>query len=64
MKEQEMIDDATQTDSRDSGVCDVETAGETTAAACISGPNDERPVGSDTMIKVSDAPDDSKSSDD
>lgn len=35
---------------------DVETAGETTAAATISGPTDTTPVGADTMVKVADAP--------
>jgi hypothetical protein len=63
MKEQEMNNDATQKDLADGGACDVETAGETTAAACISGPTDERPVGADTMIKVADAPDHLGSSD-
>jgi hypothetical protein len=33
---------------------DVEAAGETTAASAINGPADTRPVGADTMIKVSD----------
>jgi hypothetical protein len=37
-------------------VGDVETAGETTAAATISGPEETKPVGADTMVKVSDAP--------
>jgi hypothetical protein len=37
-------------------VGDVEDAGETTAAGMISGPTDTKPVGADTMIKVSDAP--------
>jgi hypothetical protein len=37
-------------------VGDVETAGETTAAAAIKGPDDPRPVGADTMVKVSDGP--------
>ena len=32
----------------------VETAGETTAAAMISGPTDTRPVGTDTLAKVDD----------
>ena len=34
---------------------DVETAGETTAADTISGPADERPVGTDTMVEVDDS---------
>lgn len=37
-------------------VGDVETAGETTAAAAIRGPDNPKPVGADTMVKVSDAP--------
>jgi hypothetical protein len=37
-------------------VGDVETAGETTAAAAISGPDNPKPVGADTMVKVSDPP--------
>jgi hypothetical protein len=37
-------------------VGDVETAGETTAAATVSGPAETKPVGADTMVKVSDAP--------
>ena len=37
-------------------VGDVEMAGETTAAATISGPAETKPVGADTMVKVSDAP--------
>jgi hypothetical protein len=37
-------------------VGDVESAGETTAAATVSGPAETKPVGADTMVKVSDAP--------
>ena len=37
-------------------VGDVETAGETTAAAAISGPADTRPVGADTLVKVEGEP--------
>jgi hypothetical protein len=48
-------DDA-QTGSADDAVGDVETAGETTAAAAITGPTDTSPVGADTMLKVADAP--------
>jgi hypothetical protein len=33
------------------GVGDVETAGETTAAAAIKGPDDPRPVGADTLAQ-------------
>ena len=36
-------------------VGDPEDAGETTAADTITGPVDTRPVGADTMLKVSDA---------
>lgn len=35
---------------------EVETAGETTAAATISGPPDTRPVGADTMVDVAGTP--------
>jgi hypothetical protein len=45
------------------GVGDVETAGETTAAAAINGPVDARPVGADTMVEVEDS-DESKSDND
>ena len=42
--------------ARDEGeVGDVELAGETTAAAAISGPEHHKPVGADTMVKVADA---------
>lgn len=51
--------DAAQDDSTD-GVGDVETAGETTAAAAIKGPTDTRPVGADTMVKVADSEDSRK----
>ena len=37
-------------------VGDVETAGETTAAAAVSGPADTRPVGADTLVKVEGEP--------
>lgn len=39
--------DATKAD-----VGDVETAGETTAAAAIHGPIDDSPVGSDSLAKI------------
>ena len=39
-----------------SDVGDVETAGETTAAATISGPPDTRPVGAETLVKVEETP--------
>jgi hypothetical protein len=47
-------DDAVPDDSSESEVGDVEDAGETTAAAAINGPTDTKPVGADTMLKVSD----------
>jgi hypothetical protein len=34
------------------GVGDVETAGETTAAATIGGNENEKPVGADTLVKI------------
>ncbi len=44
--------DASQVDSTPEDGVDVETAGETTAAATISGPSNPKPVGADTMAKV------------
>lgn len=50
--------DAEQTDSAPEGdVGDVETAGETTAAATISGPAHTKPVGAETMAQVGGASD-------
>jgi hypothetical protein len=49
-------------DSTHGEVGDVEDAGETTAADTITGPVETRPVGSDTMLKVS-AETDKKSAD-
>lgn len=55
MKEREKENSAAQIDSAETDAGDVvETAGETTAAAMISGPVDTKPVGADTMLKVSD----------
>lgn len=42
--------------SDEGGPGDVEAAGETTAAAAISGPAESKPVGADTMVKVADTP--------
>ncbi len=47
--------DSAQAD-KESPVGDTETAGETTAAATISGPSPARPVGADTMVEVADGP--------
>lgn len=44
--------DATQAEAESGGIGDVESAGETTAAAAIKGPADPRPVGADTLVKV------------
>lgn len=52
IEQERTADDAAQTDSTRDKVGDVETAGETTAAATISGPPDTKPVGADTMAKV------------
>jgi hypothetical protein len=53
MKESdETNDDTTPDDSAQGDIGDVETAGETTAAAAITGPTDTSPVGADTMLKV------------
>jgi hypothetical protein len=58
MKESdETNDDMTPDDSTQGNVGDVETAGETTAAAAINGPTDTSPVGADTMLKVADTQD-------
>jgi hypothetical protein len=48
----EVNKDTNQADLTEGGVGDVETAGETTAAVAISGPVDQRPVGTDTLAKV------------
>jgi hypothetical protein len=45
-------DEATSTDATAGDVGDVETAGETTAAAAIHGPVDNTPVGADTLAKL------------
>ena len=51
--------------ARDEGeVGDVEMAGETTAAAAITGPEHQKPVGADTMVKVADAPAPERTKDD
>jgi hypothetical protein len=54
----EADNDAARADAAEdrSGVGDVETAGETTAIAAITGPNETSPVGAETMVKVADAP--------
>lgn len=45
--------DAAKESRPEDGVGDVESAGETTAAATAGGsPESERPVGADTMVKV------------
>jgi hypothetical protein len=41
-------------DSTEGFIGDVEMAGETTAAAAITGPTDKNPVGADTLVKVAD----------
>ena len=63
MTEQEETkrDAATEADSTSGGIGDVETAGETTAAAAIKGPTDTRPVGADTMVKVAGSSDSAQS---
>ena len=48
----EIKNDADRADSAEGKPGDVETAGETTAVAAISGPPDTRPVGADTLAKV------------
>jgi hypothetical protein len=63
MKEQERTDNdaAAEADTTDGGVGDVETAGETTAAVAITGPTNTKAVGADTMVKVADSSDSTKS---
>jgi hypothetical protein len=57
-KPERQTNDAEQTDATPEGdVGDVETAGETTAAATISGPSHDKPVGADTMAQVGGASD-------
>jgi hypothetical protein len=49
--------DEAQDEGVEGGVGDVETAGETTAAAATgNGDAGQKPVGADTMVKVADAP--------
>ena len=49
----EIKNDADRADSPEGATGDVvEAAGETTAAAAVSGPPDTRPVGADTLAKV------------
>jgi hypothetical protein len=52
-------DEATSTAATAGDVGDFETAGETTAAAAIHGPDDNTPVGADTLakLKVTGSPD-------
>jgi hypothetical protein len=52
------LDDTTANDKETGAAGDIETAGETTAAAAIKGPTDTRPVGADTLanIRISDTP--------
>lgn len=45
-------DDKLHEDPQADEVGDVETAGETTAAATIGGSTNEKPVGADTLVKT------------
>ncbi|HKQ99382.1 MAG TPA: hypothetical protein VJT09_01840 [Pyrinomonadaceae bacterium] len=57
MKESNVTDEVTaRVEAEDGGVGDVETAGETTAVAAITGPTETKPVGADTMLKVAGTP--------
>ena len=57
MREPEEAGEAeAQADTNESEADAVETAGETTAAATVSGPADARPVGADTMVDVAGEP--------
>jgi hypothetical protein len=49
-------DGAVRDESKHSEVGDIEEAGETTAADTITGPINPKPVGADTMLKVSGEP--------
>lgn len=58
MKDREKTnEDAATANQTTTTLGDVETAGETTAADTISGPTVADPVGAETMLKVSDTPD-------
>lgn len=51
-------DEAAPQDSTAGGAGDVESAGETTAAATLGGTNDHaKPVGADTLVKVAETDD-------
>jgi hypothetical protein len=50
------VEDTERDDQIKSEVGDLEDAGETTAADTITGPTDTKPVGTDTMLKVSGGP--------
>ena len=50
-----MSDKEVPAESAGGGDSLVEQAGETTAADMVSGPQDTKPVGTDTMVKVGDA---------
>ncbi len=51
-------DEAPTVEANAGDIGDVETAGETTAAAALKGPVDDRPVGAETLanINISDTP--------
>jgi hypothetical protein len=50
-------DDKLQEGLPSDSVGDVETAGETTAAATTGGSVNEKPVGADTLVKTKEEPD-------
>ncbi len=47
-----MSDEERAGDAQGAGADPTEQAGETTAADMVHGPEDTRPVGADTMVKV------------
>lgn len=49
-------EDAPRRDSAEGAVGDVESAGETTAADTVGGPENTKPVGADTLVKVAGEP--------
>ena len=56
MEKDRVKEDAVETSQGEGAPGDVEQAGETTAAAAIKGPEDERPVGEGTRVEVADEP--------
>lgn len=64
MDSDKTVDEAALDDSSQSEAGSVEDAGETTAAGTITGPVDTKPVGADTMLKVSEGTNQKENADD